>query len=256
MKIRVRSMVAFAVIIVTAGFVTSCQKEDSAQYAGILDVSSDGTSTVISQNMALVLTENSNVSTDELSSLLKMKEDEKLARDVYSVLYQKWGSSIFSRISNAENNHLNAIVDLLKYYGSADTLISEAGSFSNQDVQSLYESLIAQGAVSLQDAYTAGAMIEDLDIKDLHDEMQLVTDANIQMVYENLEKGSRNHLKAFSRQLTSVGVEYTPVYITSDEYNQIITSAMEKGKQYKMKGNGNGGQNCNGTGQMKRNGKR
>jgi hypothetical protein len=60
------------------------------------------------------------------------------------------------------------------------------------------------------------------------------------MVFENLEKGSRNHLRAFTRQLTFLGLTYTPVYLGADEYNQIITSPNESGQQYQMNRFGKG----------------
>ena len=36
------------------------------------------------------------ISEEERSGLIFMREEEKLARDVYSVLYDKWGMQIFS----------------------------------------------------------------------------------------------------------------------------------------------------------------
>lgn len=50
-----------------------------------------------------------------------------------------------------------------------------------------------------------GATIEDLDRKDLNDLLQKTDDADISMIYSNLAKGSRNHLRAFNRQLIRSG---------------------------------------------------
>jgi hypothetical protein len=210
--------------------------------------------------MQLVLVETPELVDTDLASLLKMKEEEKLARDVYAVLYQKWESVVFSRITVAENNHLNAIATLLRYYGTSDTVIEEAGIFVNEDVQTLYNSLVSKGSESIEEAYKIGALIEEMDIKDLSDALAATSNANITMVYENLQRGSRNHLRSFYTQLTILGVVYTPVYLTQAVYNQIVTSPMEKGKQYKMKGKGNGKGNGqgkgNGNGQGNRNGKK
>jgi hypothetical protein len=255
MKTNIKALVISGFAIV-ASF-TSCQKDmlnsDNVQYASVLDVASDGTSTVISQNMQSAFVETSILTDKEVASLQKMKEEEKLARDVYSALYQKWGSQVFSRISLAENNHLNAIINLLKYYGEADTLVEETGIFTDANVQSLYNDLLKQGSVSIEDGYKTGALIEEMDIKDLKDAIAETANTNIVLVYENLERGSRNHLRAFNKQLSSLGIVHTPVYITQADYDQIVSSSMEKGKQYKMKGKGNG--NCDGSGQGKRKGK-
>lgn len=260
MKTNFKTLVISGFAIVST--FSSCQKEmlnaDNVQYASVLDVSADGTSMVISQNMQAAFVETPVLTDAELTSLLKMKEEEKMARDIYSALYQKWGSAVFSRISAAENNHLGAIISLLKNYGVADTLTGEAGIYADASVQTLYNDLLSKGSVSVEDGYKTGALIEEMDIKDLSGTIATTTNANIIMVYENLERGSRNHLRAFFNQLSGLGIVYSPVYLTQAEYDQIVTSAMEKGKQYKMMGKGNGkgkGKgNCNGLGQG--NGKR
>ncbi|HEX2933868.1 MAG TPA: DUF2202 domain-containing protein [Bacteroidales bacterium] len=245
-------------MLVLSGFVmfatlTSCEKEnsDSYQYASVLDVAIDGTSTMLHQPMQAAFVETATLTYSELEQLLQMKEEEKLARDVYSALNQQWGSMVFSRISAAENNHLTAIINLLKFYNEADTMVSEAGVFTNGNTQLLYTDLLAKGSVSVNDAYKTGALIEEMDINDLKEGIAATTNANILMVYENLERGSRNHLRAFNKQLGMLGGTYTPAYLTQDEYNQILTSGMEKGKQYKMNGKGKG----NGQGQGNGNGK-
>lgn len=245
--------------IVISGFIaaslfvaSSCQKDDmnaeNAQYASILAVSGDGTTSVIEANLKSALIETSDLTDSELASLLKMKEEEKLARDVYSVLAKKWGSQVFTNISAAENNHLNAIVLLLTNYGSTETSIGEAGIFADAAVQTLYDDLVAKASVSLDEAYKTGALIEEMDIKDLTVALSGTINENIVLVFENLLKGSRNHLRAFNRQLTTLGIVYTPVYISQTDYDLIVSSSMEKGNQYRMNGKGNGQGNGKGKG--------
>jgi len=223
---------------------SSCQKDmnnsDNAQYASLISVSGEGTTSLIEANLKSAFIETAALTETELASLLKIKEDEKLARDVYSVLYQKWGSTVFSNISDAESNHLNAIILLLTNYGSADTSIGEVGVFTNNEVQKLYNELIANATLSIEAAYKTGALIEEMDIKDLNSALSGTTNENIIMVFDNLLKGSRNHLRAFNLQLTTLGVVYSPVFISQADYDLIVTSAMEKGKQYRMNGQGNG----------------
>ena len=240
MKNVVISFFLFASIAVF----TSCQKDamtsENSQYANVLSVLSDGTTTVIDANLKSALIETSDLTDSELASLLKMKEEEKLARDVYSVLSQKWGSQIFTNISAAENNHLNAIILLLTNYGSTETSIGEAGIFADAAVQTLYNDLVAKASVSVEEAYKTGALIEEMDIKDLTEALSSTSNENVTLVFDNLMKGSRNHLRAFNLQLTNLGLTYTPVFISQDEYTQIVSSTMEKGKQYRMNGQGNG----------------
>jgi hypothetical protein len=257
MKTKIRNLVVSSLVISSLVLTTSCEKEsmgsNSIQYAGIIDVAGDGTTTMIHANAQLAYVETEPLSDTELALLQKMKAEEQFARDVYSVLNEKWGNSVFSRISNAENNHLSAITRLLQYYGSADMLTGDAGIFADAGLQSLYNDLTAKGIVSMEEAYKVGALIEEMDIKDLVDGLAATSNSNFTMVFENLERGSRNHLRSFYNQLTILGVVYTPVYLTQTEYDQIVTSAMEKGKQYRMNGKGNGhgkGRGGNGQGQQ------
>jgi hypothetical protein len=236
MKTISRTMVISGFIATSFIVFSSCEKsmdnEKSAQYASVIDVLSDGTTSVIETNVQSAFIETIMLTDSELTSLLKMKEEEKLARDVYSTLYQKWGSQQFARI-----------ILLLKYYGEADTLVNEIGVFTNTEIQTLYNTLIANASTSIGDAYKTGALIEEMDINDLNISLSNTFNDNIIMVFDNLSRGSRNHLRAFNRQLTSIGLSYTPVYISQADYDQIINSANEKGKQYKMNGKGKGQNN-------------
>lgn len=244
MKANLKNLVISGLLALAIPLTTSCNEEqlntniESPEFVSVLEVSDDGTSVITSSTLQNVFVETVDLTEGELESLLKMKEEEKLARDVYSALYEKWGSTVFSRISNAENNHMNAIVSLLKYYNLSDTMVSEVGVFYSAEVQALYNELVADGSVSIEEALKTGALIEEMDIKDLRDAIELTTNTNIIMVFENLERGSRNHLRAFNNQLSALGVVYTPVYISQDDYDQIVNSPVEKGKQYK--GNGQG----------------
>ena len=57
------------------------------------------------------------LSADEKKGLLLMREEEKLARDVYMALYKQWRLPIFSNIAASEQRHMDAIRTLLDRYG-------------------------------------------------------------------------------------------------------------------------------------------
>ena len=54
------------------------------------------------------------------------------------------------------------------------------------------------GAQSLGNALKVGAAIEEIDILDLQEYMKIIEERAIRQVYENLLKGSENHLRAFT----------------------------------------------------------
>ena len=144
----------------------------------------------------------------DVASLTFMREEEKLARDVYIFLYSIWGSTIFDNISNSEQTHMDAIKTLLDRYGIADPASKVTGVFNNTNLQSLYNTLTAQGSLSLIDALEVGALIEETDIDDLAVEISSTSLRDIKRVYSNLMQGSMNHLEAFISNLAMLGVTY------------------------------------------------
>lgn len=170
------------------------------------------------------------LSPEEIDGLLLMREEEKLARDVYQTLYEQWGLQIFANIAQSEQTHTEAVRDLLEKYDIADPVTDDTiGIFKSKTMQQLFTDLTTQGSESEVAALTVGATIEDLDIKDLQNLIAQTDNEDITLVYENLTRGSRNHLRAFTRQLTMRGESYEPQYISAADYEAIIGSAQETG---------------------------
>lgn len=181
------------------------------------------------------------LSAEERADILYVREEEKLARDVYQTLYETWQLPIFSNIAQSEQTHTEAVRTLLTKYSVADPVTNDAvGSFTNTDLAALYTSLVAEGTVSLEAALTVGAIIEDLDIADLEERIAHTDNQDIQLVFENLMRGSRNHLRSFVMQLERNGGTYTPEYISQEEYEIIIGSDRETGEGGMMQGGAQG----------------
>ena len=198
----------------------------------LLDVSTSGATSVNPNLWDLINTlPFEPLSDTELAALAFMREEEKLAQDVYLDMYDRWGIPIFVDIAGSEQTHTDVVLRLIEKYGLADPAEGRPrGEFSDASLQGLYDSLTAQGSASLVDALIVGATIEDLDIFDLHRQLALVDNQDITVVFENLQKGSRNHLRAFYTSLSDMSIAYTPVYISQQEYDEIVNSAMESGQ--------------------------
>lgn len=236
MKTIIKSTLIGALLGTSLLVLGACSKNNSsfedAGKVNIIDVAADGTTTLVASRLALAASDDFTFSDKELEMLLHMKEEEKLARDVYTALYAKWKIPVFSNISRSESTHMNAVLFLLKNYGEEYTLVEEPGKFINPEFQKLYDRLVKMGSESLAGAFKTGALIEDLDIKDLMDYLEEVTNENVIMVFENLCKGSRNHLRAFNRQLVRLGITYIPEYISQEVFDSIISSPHEAGHAY------------------------
>ena len=127
-----------------------------------------------------------------------MCSEEKLARDVYITLGTQWDLTQFKKIARSEQRHMNALKRLLIIY-------------------------------KLQ------YPIEDLDIKDLNEFLLQTTNPRVIRTYENLVRGSRNHLRAFVSALEERNETYTPQYISQEEFDEIISTPMERGRKGRNK---------------------
>ena len=142
----------------------------------------------------------------ETEALVFMREEEKLARDVYQVLGRKWNVRTFSSIMESEQRHTDAIKVLLDRYGLPDPSAGlGAGQFANTELQALYDALVADGLVSLRAAAQVGKLIEVTDIADIDTRLaQVPAGSDIAVVYGNLRLGSESHLAAFTTLLQRV----------------------------------------------------
>ncbi len=173
----------------------------------------------------------STLTKEEINGLLLMREEEKLARDVYSTLGAKWNIPIFSNIASSEQTHTDAVKVLLDRYSITDPVANNpVGVFHSQSIQKLYDDLVAKGKESLMQALIVGATVEDLDIRDLDVLMEETNKEDILVTYSNLQRGSRNHLRAFVKNISSRGGIYNPQYITNESFTSIINSAQERGR--------------------------
>ncbi|MEA3440889.1 MAG: DUF2202 domain-containing protein [Chloroflexota bacterium] len=166
------------------------------------------------------------LTTVEIEGLAFMREEEKLARDVYLTLYDQWNMPVFQNIANSEATHMDAVLTLIERFGLDDPATENGiGEFTNPDLQALYDQLVAQGSQSLADALKVGAAIEEIDILDLEEFIGQTDKDDIIMVYENLLKGSRNHLRSFTRILQQqTGEIYAPQYLSQEAYDAIISA--------------------------------
>jgi hypothetical protein len=170
---------------------------------------------------------------DEIADLLYMREEEKLARDVYRTLYELWALPVFDNISESEQVHTTSVEDMLEKYDVPDPVADDStGVFVNQDLANLYQALITEGGMSSLQALYVGAAIEELDMLDLQHAIDTTDNDDIRQLYENLMSGSRNHLRAFVGQIEDLGIVYEAQYLTQEEVDSIVDSPVERGRHH------------------------
>ncbi|MBF0162990.1 MAG: DUF2202 domain-containing protein [Magnetococcales bacterium] len=170
------------------------------------------------------------LTTNETRSILFMREEEKLARDVYQEMHRLWGMSMFVSISRAEQRHMDAVGQLIQRYGLSDpTEQKNQGSFVDTHLTQMYQQLMQQGQRSVIDALRVGALIEETDIIDLENAIKETNKPDIIQVYSLIQRGSFNHLRAFAHGLELQGIQYVPVRLSAQSFDTIVHSPMDTG---------------------------
>ena len=166
---------------------------------------------------------------EEISGIVFMREEEKLARDVYLQLAELWGMNIFENIASSEDTHMGAVLSLIDMAGGEDPVEGFGqGEFLNQDLQELYFDLIERGNQSLAEALLVGAAIEEIDILDLQMYLAETDNGSIREVYQNLLKGSINHLNSFVRTYErQTGNEYQPQFLSEEAFQELQTVSFQ-----------------------------
>jgi hypothetical protein len=190
------------------------------------------------------------LSTIELEGIAFMREEEKLARDVYIQLADLWNMNIFSNISRSEDTHMEAVKTLIDLFGFEDPVQdNEVGVFTDPILQDLHDELMVSGSISLANALLVGGAIEEIDILDLQKYLNETSNSAVIEVYENLLRGSINHLNSFVRNYErQTGETYQPQFLTQEEYLELISlgsgsnSAGRSGANSSPKGMGRAGQ--------------
>lgn len=217
MKTFIRNKTAMALLLVLAGILTGCASEAAfPTSASPVDVLPQA----------------------EADYLIFLREEEKLARDVYLDLAEFWSGSVeggtvvsvMTQIASSEQRHMDRIKSLLTTYGLSDPVdpAETRGIFNNPELAGLFAELTAKGRTGLAEAWTVGATIEDKDIFDLQAAASAVTREAVRLAFDALSCGSRNHMRSFTSQLRTLGASYSAVFLPQAAVDAILASGNER----------------------------
>jgi hypothetical protein len=194
--------------------------------------------------------EDSKLDRVEAAHLTFMREEEKLARDVYLTFAELYPQQdvFFTIATKSEQTHTDTLRDKLDQFElpdpnpDANRLPKSLGVFNGEEwgwyFTEKYRELTEIGADSELAALYVGALIEELDMRDIADCPQVMVDAGYRApcglnytdelalinAYRFLIDGSKNHLRAFVGQIeTVIGVgNYEAQYLNQQEVDAIL----------------------------------
>lgn len=170
------------------------------------------------------------VSEIPIDELLFLYEEEKVAMDIYNHFEELYEITPFVHISDSEARHFETLENLLLERGvlTEETVIrNDAGVFTDPELQTMYDELIERGDVSLLEALDVSAYIEEHDIQGLEQLAEVTEDEEVVDILTNLASASKNHLRAFVRNLDMRDVVYEPVLLDESYFNSIISARQQ-----------------------------
>ncbi|HNX39055.1 MAG TPA: DUF2202 domain-containing protein [Methanothrix sp.] len=195
------------------------QKHNVAYGEGILTLSSGAAASAAAPAGAVAA-----LSSAEKDGLLFIWEEEKAARDLYTSLYEKNNLTIFSDLARSESSHMDQAKAVIDRY---DLAVPEknVGVFENRTMQRVHDELLAEGLKSDADALKAAAAFEEISIIDLEKELAAAETEDVKTVYQGLLAGSRKHLRSYVSDLKDQGIEYSPRYLETGEFEDTVKAA-------------------------------
>jgi hypothetical protein len=121
-----------------------------------------------------------------------------VARDLYTHFSTLYEDGVFKNIAESEQNHMDSVKSLLNRYGLPVPV-------GYTELQSTFDELKASGSTSLQSALEVGLKVEMLDIEDITKTIKMTDNDDLKLVFANIGGASYNHLRGFSKAITSHG---------------------------------------------------
>lgn len=214
-------------------------------------IETDTSTDSVDENNEAVTETSSQLDTAEAAHLVFMREEEKLARDVYMTLSSLYPDSrVFVNIGEgSEQTHTDMVRDQLEAYGIDDpnpdtnNLPSSIGVYTGEEFGTYftekYAYLTELGSRSELDALYVGAFIEELDMHDIIEcpdyieetengiddcGMSYTDEEPLINAYSSLVDGSKNHLRAFVGSIEAIIGEgnYVAQVISQEEVDEIL----------------------------------
>lgn len=162
------------------------------------------------------------INESERQDLLYLYQEEKMARDLYLGVLDRYDIIQFQNISVSEQTHMDAVAGLLHTYDIDILVADDRGLFTIPELQELYAVLSDRMETSLAGALATAALVEETDIADIREMKSRTSRGDILQVLERLECASGNHLGAFTTRLANEGVSYKPDVLSLEDYKSIL----------------------------------
>ena len=197
---------------------------------------------------ASISTDDTVLDYNERIHLVFMREEEKLARDVYLALGTMYPDSvIFGKIDDSEQRHTTAVKAMIEKYGHEDPNTNDnIGVYTGEDYgwyfTEKYNLLVERASISELEAWYVGAFIEELDMMDINQCPKIIVEtdnginevtecgkiytdnSDIAKLYDSLLDGSDSHLEGYVKNIEKYIGEgsYQAQVLSQEQVDEIL----------------------------------
>lgn len=155
---------------------------------------------------------------------LKLYQEEKLAYDLYGEFYERWSLGVFNKVQQREAKHVWCVERIMDNYGFDYNTNTNSGIYPDKDIQRMYDDLTVKGCISDLAALEAAAYIKEKHISQLRERIRYQEDEYVVKVIFLMESAAQSHLRAFVKSIRLSGSDYSPVFLTDDEFSNVMDS--------------------------------
>ncbi len=186
-----RTLKAVFSLTVAVALLLSCSKDD--------ELTPSGTNVNDESNSVF----NETLSPREIDDMNYLIENEKLLRDYFNVMYNKYNLSLFQNVAKSEQSHLNFLaVKFLRYDLKNPTEEKPAGEYVNPELQQTYDIMIAKGETNIYAALLAGSSKVKEDVEDIPLMIdQFEGNADIVLIFSNILIESQKNREVLEQEL-------------------------------------------------------
>lgn len=161
---------------------------------------------------------------DEIPILAHLYEVEKLGSEAVRHVLLKYENpvSVLADIQDAEESQAAAMDVILDVFDIDDPSPDDnVGDFQNQEIQSVWDDHIDHAKHNTDmEAVIAVTRVFEYQLNVAIDARALMTEASGRYTVEVIYAMNKNHFLALFRYLKSRGVQYTPLFLSPDEFSE------------------------------------
>jgi len=164
------------------------------------------------------------ITADDLnkSLLFKLYQEEKMSYELMGEFYNNWQLEVFNSVKERDEKHVWCMDKVIMKYGYENNNSAAGNLFNDKKIQAFYDEMSVKGSISDLSALEAAAYIKERSIYELRERIVTQSDPYIVKVIFLMEQASQKQFRALVESIKLSGSDYTPVYLTEDEYNNIV----------------------------------